>query len=123
MLVQNLGLVGVSTKHTEDIDELSLPEGTQLPPGEYLLRMDYTGKISTATNHGLYLAYSPRAEKRVVHGQPDAETVKNGQFVTHFEAAYARQVFPCFDEPCFKATFQVRLSLLYLGIVERPRQR
>lgn len=29
---------------------------------------------------------------------------------THFQAVYARRVFPCFDEPSFKASFEISIA-------------
>ncbi len=32
-------------------------------------------------------------------------------YATQFQATWARHAFPCFDEPCFKAVFRLRVSL------------
>ena len=65
----------------------------ELPAGSCVLDLAWSGKFSAGLR-GLYRA-GPLA-------------------VTQFEAADARRVFPCFDEPAFKATW----SLALVGIPE-----
>src|SRR5947208_7202167 len=60
----------------------------ELPPGNAMLDLAWNGSFSPGLR-GLYRA-GPLA-------------------VTQFEAADARRVFPCFDEPAFKARWNLQL--------------
>jgi puromycin-sensitive aminopeptidase len=68
-----------------------------LYPGSYTITMSFTGKI-TAPMTGLYPC-NFEAE-----GQPKI------LLATQFESHFARQVFPCIDEPEAKATFALKLE-------------
>src|SRR5438552_1906068 len=67
----------------------------ELPPGNAMLDLAWNGSFSPGLR-GLYRA-GPLA-------------------VTQFEAADARRVFPCFDEPAFKARWNVQLVGLPDGV-------
>jgi puromycin-sensitive aminopeptidase len=62
----------------------------ELPPGEARLVLRWTGRFTEGLR-GLYLAGSVAA--------------------TQFEAADARRVFPCFDEPAFKCTWALTVKV------------
>jgi puromycin-sensitive aminopeptidase len=79
-----------------DSETLTFDFATLLPAGNATLRFDWTGKFSPGLR-GLYRA--------------------GGLAVTQFEAADARRMFPCFDEPAFKATWQIILDDLAPGLV------
>jgi puromycin-sensitive aminopeptidase len=68
---------------------ISLRFGEEIPKGAATLQIAWKGSFSPGLR-GLYRA-GPVA-------------------VTQFEAADARRVFPCFDEPAFKARWAVNLS-------------
>ena len=61
-----------------------------LPPGDATLHLEWTGHFSDGLR-GLYLAGEVAA--------------------TQFEAADARRVFPCFDEPAFKARWALSVDV------------
>ncbi|XP_054843508.1 leucyl-cystinyl aminopeptidase [Eublepharis macularius] len=62
----------------------------------YTLNMEYHSNLSD-TYYGFYkIAYNSSAERWLA--------------ATQFEPLAARAVFPCFDEPAFKATFQVKVK-------------
>src|SRR5689334_6312282 len=62
----------------------------EVPPGEARLVLRWTGRFTEGLR-GLYLAGSVAA--------------------TQFEAADARRVFPCFDEPGFKCTWALTVKV------------
>lgn len=61
-----------------------------VPIGTIELHLKFSGKLTEGLR-GLYLSRSPRRMYAV----------------TQFEGTYARMMFPCFDEPSFKATFDL----------------
>ena len=76
-------------------ETITLELAPPLPPGEATLHLGWTGQFSPGLR-GLY-----RAGRTAV---------------TQFEAADARRVFPCFDEPAFKATWDISLGDVPAGV-------
>ena len=75
----------------EEMVRLQLPE--QILSGRAQIHLKFSGKLTEGLR-GLYLSKSPRREYAV----------------TQFEGTYARMMFPCFDEPDFKATFDLTVT-------------
>lgn len=75
-------------------DELTIAGAA---PGECTVVVNYSGKI-TDQLHGLYPC------KYKLNGEPKEV------LATQFESHYARNVFPCVDEPAAKATFDLTLT-------------
>lgn len=73
--------------HTDDL----------LYPGDYIIELDFSGKITRPMN-GLYPCFF----------QEDG--VEKKLLATQFESHHAREVFPCIDEPEAKATFDLTLT-------------
>src|SRR5881296_3619389 len=73
---------------------LALPN--KLPAGEHAIALEFSGKI-TPKGRGLY--YMPYQEQGT-----GAKKIALG---TQFEPADARRFFPCWDEPAFRARFQL----------------
>ncbi|XP_039428694.1 glutamyl aminopeptidase-like [Culex pipiens pallens] len=74
--------------------QLILIADRELSPGSYELWIEFT----TNTNYGWN-----------VQSYVDEARVRKYVAVTRFEPTYARAVFPCFDEPRFKATFSLEV--------------
>lgn len=70
-----------------------------LAPGTYKLHCHFDGNISSDL-HGFY-----RAQYK------DDSRQKRWLALTDLEPSDARRVFPCFDEPAFKAVFRVRATI------------
>src|SRR6476661_1437181 len=64
-----------------------------VPKGAVGLHLKFSGKLTSGLR-GLYLSKSSRRLYAV----------------TQFEGTYARMMFPCFDEPSFKATFDLAVT-------------
>jgi aminopeptidase N/puromycin-sensitive aminopeptidase len=66
----------------------------EVPAGEAALKIRFTGILNNELR-GFYLS----------------KTAARNYAVTQFESTDARRAFPCFDEPAFKATFDVSLTI------------
>jgi aminopeptidase N/puromycin-sensitive aminopeptidase len=89
-----LGGKTLTAKVTEDVEkqQATFDFGELLPAGKLTLAIDYTGILNNELR-GFYLS----------------KTAKRNYAVTQFESTDARRAFPSFDEPAFKATFDVTL--------------
>jgi len=72
--------------------QATLTVPNQLPVGKATLHVQYSGILNNALR-GFYLS----------------KTAKRNYAVTQFESTDARRAFPSFDEPAFKATFDIAL--------------
>ena len=80
----------------EDKQLVRFAAPTRIAPGRYTLATRYAGKINTQANGLFALDYNDTAT-----GEP-----RRGLF-TQFEAPDARRFAPLFDEPSYKATFDL----------------
>ncbi|HSB78259.1 MAG TPA: M1 family metallopeptidase [Candidatus Methylomirabilis sp.] len=92
----------------EAAERVTLRFSQSLSPGPCTLSLDFTGILNDKL-HGFYRSTvrppgSPSLSERT--GKGDAGSVLA---VTQFEATEARRAFPCWDEPDFKAVFEVTL--------------
>jgi aminopeptidase N len=78
-------------------DEVRLHTNKLLYPGQYTVRLEFSGVITRPMN-GIYPCSF------------EENGVKKQLLATQFESHHAREVFPCVDEPEAKATFQLALT-------------
>ncbi|QIK79913.1 M1 family metallopeptidase [Sphingomonas piscis] len=82
-------------KTNADAQTATFDFGRTLAPGKYRLAVDYSGKINTQANGLFALDYKNKEGK-------DARSL-----FTQFEAPDARRFVPSWDEPDYKATFDL----------------
>jgi aminopeptidase N len=105
----------LSAIKSDDKNELlTLTLSSELAAGEHLLTLRFTGRIN---QQGQGLFYVPYQE----HGS-GARKVMLG---TQFEATDARRFFPCWDEPAFRAHFQLTVVVPenWLAVSNMPVER
>ncbi len=78
------------------LDEVRLHTDDMLYSGEYVVTMDFSGVITKGMT-GLYPCYF------------NLDGKEHMLLATQFESHYARELFPCIDEPEAKATFDLTL--------------
>src|SRR6266496_1795728 len=91
---KELPLSAIKTDNENELLTLTLP--SELAAGDHSLTLRFTGKIN---QQGQALFYVPYQEQG-----SGARKVMLG---TQFEATDARRFFPCWDEPAFRARFQL----------------
>lgn len=69
-----------------------------IAPGNYRLRIDYLGRIGEHSQGLFRVPYKVHEQGRLVD---------KAMLATHFEPVHARKLFPGWDEPVFRATFDV----------------
>lgn len=85
-------------------DELRVHTDQLINAGKYTIEIEFKG-IITAHMLGMYPSYFTH------------NNIKETIIATQFESHYAREVFPCIDEPIAKATFNLTLTTLSKDIV------
>ncbi len=88
------GIAATVTTNAAD-EQITLQAARPLAAGAHELALAWTAPLSDAKLQGLYLSKSKR----------------RAYAVTQFEGTYARMMFPSFDEPAFKATFDLSLVI------------
>jgi aminopeptidase N len=79
-------------------NEVRLHTDEMIYPGEYTISLEFQGVVKEQSMQGLYPCYfEHNGQKKVL-------------LATQFESHYARDVFPCIDEPEAKATFNLSLT-------------
>jgi aminopeptidase N len=82
----------------QELLTLDLPG--ELPTGEHALGLTFTGKINQKGQGLFYIAY-----------QEQGTGANKLMLGTQFEATDARRLFPCWDEPSFRARFQLTVVI------------
>ncbi|XP_043273333.1 glutamyl aminopeptidase-like [Venturia canescens] len=82
-----------------ELEMIILNFRTIVKPGIYTMRMNFSGTMDNQIN-GFYLS---------TYKYSNGNATRRKLAVTQFEPTYARKAFPCFDEPGFKAIFQVKI--------------
>src|SRR5438874_497980 len=84
----------IKTDIKNELLTLALP--SELPTGEHALTLRFTGKINEQGQGLFYMRYQEKGS--------GARKIMLG---SQFEATDARRFFPCWDEPAFRARFQL----------------
>ncbi|XP_012262215.2 aminopeptidase N-like [Athalia rosae] len=90
--------VGVNSTYNSTLHFYTIVLPRDLQPGDYSIYVRYTG-ILPNDMYGFYRSYYYTSSGEI-----------RWLATTQFEATYARQAFPCFDEPAFKAKFTISIA-------------
>jgi aminopeptidase N len=91
---EEIPLPGIGTDDKNETLTLALP--SELAPGKHTLTLRFAGKINQQGQGLFYMRYQEQGS--------GAGKIMLG---TQFEATDARRFFPCWDEPAFRARFQL----------------
>jgi aminopeptidase N/puromycin-sensitive aminopeptidase len=92
--VRDNGMQSGSVSLDTEKQQATLTFPKSIPAGDATLRIHFTGILNNELR-GFYLS----------------KTARRSYAVTQFESTDARRGFPCFDEPAFKATYDISLTI------------
>src|SRR5438445_5500796 len=106
---KELPLSAIKTDNEKELLTLTLP--SELAAGDHALNLRFTGKINQQGQGLFYMRYQEQ-------GSGARKTMLGSQF----EATDARRFFPCWDEPVFRARFQLTAAVPghLLGVSNKP---
>ncbi|HXC98348.1 MAG TPA: M1 family metallopeptidase, partial [Verrucomicrobiae bacterium] len=89
---------------------LKLP--APIGPGRYQLALEFTGRITEHAQGLFYVRYSAPSGKKIM-------------LATQMEPTDARRMFPCWDEPAFRATYDLTVVVpqKHLAVSNMPVER
>lgn len=105
LIITEASITPETTKHPQKVQVLEYPLhqqiaikfNTMLPKGEkYTLNLNYSANLSDGLSGFYKGTYQIKNKTRILAA-------------TQFEPFAARNAFPCFDEPAFKATFRISI--------------
>src|SRR5215471_1638915 len=109
---KELPLSAIRTDNENQLLTLTLP--SELATGDHALALRFTGKINQQGQGLFYMRYQEpgSGSRKVMLG-------------TQFEATDARRFFPCWDEPAFRAHFQLTVVVPedWLAVSNMPVER
>src|SRR6184192_3335559 len=94
--VDGKDLPASAIKADNEKELLTLPFSSELAAGDHALTLRFTGKINQQGQGLFYMRY-----------QEQGSGARKIMLGTQFEATDARRFFPCWDEPAFRARFQL----------------
>lgn len=103
-----------NSEEQEDPEDLNV--SLLLPdPDTEIITIALTKGLVAEQEYELYFVYQAALRTEDMYGlYKSSYNDKNGNVVylatTQFESTYARRAFPCFDEPSFKATFDIKIN-------------
>ncbi|KAM0731061.1 Aminopeptidase N [Formica fusca] len=107
-------VIGNLTKKSYNYEShiLVLHFDTELPRGKYTLKMMFESTVDNEENFYNMEQYIATEEYTSAPPTP----TRWPMFITFFQAIGARQIFPCWDEPNLKATFNIALRHNFSGV-------
>jgi aminopeptidase N len=95
-----------------DQQTLTLPLPQEIPPGKYRLELEFSGRITEQAQGLFYVKYASPSGRKIILG-------------TQMEPTDARRMFPCWDEPSFRAVFELTVVVpeKHLAVSNMPIER
>src|SRR6266511_2855960 len=106
---KELPLSAIKTDNKKQLLTLTLP--SELATGDHALALRFMGKINQQGQGLFYMRY-----------QEQGSGARKVMLGTQFEATDARRFFPCWDEPVFRARFQLTVVVPenWLAVLNMP---